>query len=314
MRFIKSNTDDVYFNLAAEEYLLKHTIQDVCMIWQSAPSVVVGKHQNTYAEINLPYVLDNKIKVARRISGGGTVFHGKGNINFTFIRNGEEGKLVDFKRYLSPIRDFLTSLHVNTEIGEANDLRIDGLKISGNAEHVYRKRVLHHGTLLLDSNLEMLNKAIEVQPGKYKDKAVQSKRAVVTNILKHLNVPISDNEFCDELIAFLMDDDQGENVPFNRDEINTINQLREERFIQSDWIFGYSPNHHFKNKVQYKGDSYNIDLEVKRGIIEKAEIKSSNNQAEKEIATRFIGQKHQHKVLKELLTGTIWDDLLMAFF
>ncbi|MCG8698280.1 MAG: lipoate--protein ligase [Bacteroidales bacterium] len=314
MRFIKSNTDDVYFNLAAEEYLLKHTVQDVCMIWQSAPSVVVGKHQNTYAEINLPYVLDNKINVARRISGGGTVFHGPGNINFTFIKNGEEGKLVDFKRYLTPIRDFLLSLHVDVEIGEANDLRIDGLKISGNAEHVYRKRVLHHGTLLLDSDLGILNKAIEVQAGKSKDKAVQSKRAVVTNILNHLNVPISDNEFCDELIAFLMDNDRGEYTPLNEEEIGAINRLREEHFTQTDWIFGYSPNHHFKNEIQYNDEKYTIELEVKRGIIEKADITSTGSQDMTKLVSMLIEQKHQHDVLKELLKETSWDELVMAFF
>ncbi|MFC2114630.1 biotin/lipoate A/B protein ligase family protein, partial [Bacteroidota bacterium] len=112
MLCIYNTHTDPAFNLAAEEYLLKNFKQDIFMLWRSRPSVVVGKHQNALAEVNYSYVRENNIPVLRRLSGGGTVFHDLGNINFTFINNGEEGKLVDFRKYTQPIIDVLQSLGV----------------------------------------------------------------------------------------------------------------------------------------------------------------------------------------------------------
>ena len=136
MYCIISDTRDPYFNLATEEYLMKHSEEDIFLLWQSELCVVVGKHQNTYAEINYPFIREHNIKVARRLSGGGTVFHDRGNLNFTFIRNGEPGKLVDFRRFVSPVIEMLQQLNVHAVMGGKNDILVDGKKISGNAEHV----------------------------------------------------------------------------------------------------------------------------------------------------------------------------------
>jgi len=174
---ILSRSRNVFFNLAVEEYLLKQKTDDVFMLWQSGISVVVGKHQNTYAEINHAYIREHQIPVVRRLSGGGAVFHGPGNLNFTFIQNGEPGKMVNFRKFVTPVIEYLKTLGLSAEIGTQNEILIGGVKISGNAEHIFKKRVLHHGTLLFNVDLSMLKEAIKVVPERYIGKAVQSNRS-----------------------------------------------------------------------------------------------------------------------------------------
>ncbi len=156
MLCIQSPSRDPYFNLAAEEYLLKQSTDDVFMLWQSSPVVVSGKHQNVYAEMNYRYIREKGILVARRLTGGGTVYHDPGNINFSFIRQGEAGKMVDFTGFIEPVIRFVNSLGVHASQGPKHEIMVNGKKISGNAEHVFKNRVLHHGTLLFDAALDEL--------------------------------------------------------------------------------------------------------------------------------------------------------------
>ena len=166
MQCLISTNRDIYFNLALEEYLLMHEVDDYFVLWQSEPAVVVGKHQNTLAEINYRFVSEKNIRVARRLSGGGTVYHDQGNLNFTYIANGEPGKLVDFKRFIEPVIHFLGTLGIDAQQGLKNEILVRGKKISGNAEHVYKNRVLHHGTLLFHSDLHLLRECLRVIPGR----------------------------------------------------------------------------------------------------------------------------------------------------
>src|SRR5210317_1446825 len=133
MLCISSSNTNTYFNLASEEYLLKCFQEDVFLLYRNIPSIVVGKHQNTLAEINLPFVQEKGILVARRISGGGTVFHDLGNLNFAFFTKGREGEQVDYKKATRPIIDALKEMGLEVRLGKRNELLLDGLKISGTA-------------------------------------------------------------------------------------------------------------------------------------------------------------------------------------
>ena len=195
MLCIKSTTQNPAFNLATEEYLLRNKDEECFYLYINGPSIIVGKHQNTLAEINIDYVKAQNIDVIRRLSGGGAVFHDPGNLNFTFIKKGEKDQLVDFRKYTKPILDVLQSLGVKARFEGRNDLTIEGKKFSGNAEHVYKNKILHHGTLLFSSKLPDLSQALKVNPLKYKDKAVKSVRSRVTNISEHLKESITLEEF-----------------------------------------------------------------------------------------------------------------------
>ena len=167
MLCIQIENNDTFFCLAAEEYLLKNFNENIFMLWQSTNSVVVGKHQNALAEIDFSYVHRQNIDVARRISGGGTVFHDSGNVNFAFITNVNSTAEISFKRFTLPVVKALAKLGITASLSGRSDLIVDGKKISGNAQHVFKNRVLHHGTLLFDSNLETLGSSLRTAPGKY---------------------------------------------------------------------------------------------------------------------------------------------------
>jgi lipoate-protein ligase A len=291
---INQSSTDPYFNLAAEEYFLKNFQEDFFMLWRSKPSVVVGKHQNALSEINHTFVRDNNIPVARRLSGGGTVFHDPGNVNFTFIRNVKDISEVNFKVFTVPVVAALKKLGVEAYTTGRNDLLIDGKKISGNAEHVHKNRVLHHGTLLFDSHLEALKGALKVDLTKFEDKAVQSNRSEVTNIAEYLVNPISVEEFT----GFLYSEICGTYPDFTvyeptSEDIAAIEKLREEKYQTWDWIFGYSPRYRFTNSIETANGAISVSLLVEKGRISEVVF---SGEIQEEIAQKMadvvVGCRH----------------------
>ncbi|MFY9150396.1 MAG: lipoate--protein ligase [Prolixibacteraceae bacterium] len=300
---INQPNTDPYFNLAAEEYFLKHFQEDFFMLWRSLPSVVVGKHQNALAEINHEFVRENQIPVARRLSGGGTVFHDPGNVNFTFIRNVEKISEVNFKVFTVPVVEALKKLGVDAYTTGRNDLLIDGKKISGNAEHVHRNRVLHHGTLLFDSHLEALKGVLKVDLSKFEDKAVQSNRSEVTNIANYLPKPISAEEFTNFIFAEI-----SRNYPefqvyeLTSEDIEAIEKLSTEKYQTWDWIFGYSPKYRFSNNVETEHGEINISLVVEKGhcteVIVSGAIEAEFSQ---KIGKILLNSRHDLRTIKSTL-------------
>jgi lipoate---protein ligase len=266
---IKRHNTDPYFNLATEEYVMKEIAEDSFMLWRNAPSIIVGKHQNTLSEINVEYVKKNNIPVVRRLSGGGAVFHDLGNINFTFIRTGQSDLLVDFRKYTKPILDVLLKLGINARFEGRNDLTIDGRKFSGNAEHIWKNRVLHHGTLLFSAHMADLGQALNVDPLKFQDKAVKSVRSRVTNISEHLKEPMDVMKFADlinEHIVSMYPD--AVYYELTDEDHGKINEMVRAKYNTWEWNFGYSPNYNFKKILRTsKSGTIEFDLDVKNGII-----------------------------------------------
>ena len=292
-----------FFCLAAEEYLLKNFDDDIFMLWQSENTVVVGKHQNALGEVNYPYIRGKEITVARRISGGGTVFHDAGNVNFTFIKNVNSPSEISFKQFTEPVREALAKLGIEATTSGRNDLLVEGLKISGNAEHVYKNRVLHHGTLLFDSDLENLGQAIKVVPGKYQSKAVQSNRSKVANISDFLKESMKIDEFIRFLLQVQLDKGGNKTLVLNEVDTTAIEKLAVEKFETWDWRWGYSPKYSFKNKVKLNGKSLSIQISVKKGFIEACAIEG-NYFSEKDnvlLSEQLIGQRHFFEDLKKIL-------------
>lgn len=182
MKFLILDTLNPYRNLAVEEYLFSEESDDIFMLWQNEPTVVIGKNQNPHAEINLDYLTQKGIHIARRITGGGAVYHDLGNVNYTFISGKRDTGGLDFAFFTSPIIEALASVGITAALTGRNDLAIDGLKFSGNAQHESGDRVLHHGTLLFDSDLDVLASVLNVDEEKILSKGVKSTRSRVTNL------------------------------------------------------------------------------------------------------------------------------------
>ncbi len=297
---------DPYFNLAAEEYVLKHLQRDCFMLWQNDNAIIVGKHQNTLAEINVEYVKEKDIKVVRRLSGGGAVFHDMGNLNFTFIASGENHKLVDFRKFTLPILEVLRKLEVEAKFEGRNDLTIEGKKFSGNAEHVHKNRVLHHGTLLFSSVMADVSNALKVDPDKFNDKAVKSVRSRVTNISEHLKSPLTVLEFRDLILKHIMEaTPDAELYTFTPEDVEAITKLKDEKYITWGWNYGYSPKYNFKKAVKTSGGKLEVMLEVKDGIIEKVKFFGDyfNKLDPTEIENALIGLNHTHAAIEQSLSA-----------
>jgi len=305
MLCIKNPETNPYFNLAAEEYVLKNFKENCFMLWRNRPSIIVGKHQNTLAEINIDYVKENNIDVVRRLSGGGAVFHDLGNLNFTFIKNvNKEGTLVDFKKYTQPVIAVLNHLGVDAKFEGRNDIMINGRKVSGNAEHVFKRRVLHHGTLLFSSVMADLSQALKVNPLKYQDKGVKSVRSRVTNISEHLPHKMSVIEFHDKIFNFMVDSEEDAVLyEYTPEDIKNINQLVEKKYKTWEWNFGYSPKYNFEKLIRTNGGNLEIHLNVEKGIIVDLKI-FGDFFGEKdivEIEKLLINKKHHEKEIRQIL-------------
>lgn len=256
---------DPYLNIAAEEYFVKHATQDMCMIWINERSVIIGKHQNAFAEINYQYVRANNIPVIRRISGGGAVYHDTGNVNFTFIQKTEKTNQVDFKRFTSIIVKFMLSLGIEVISNSHNSLFAGDLKFSGHAEHIFHDRVLHHGTILFNTDLEILQNCLTPEK-EYHGKALASVRSGVGNIAPLLSESIDINQFTERLVAWLINF-YPESTPYKRQpgEVDEITQLSETKYKTWHWNFGYSPVYSFQVSIPVLNGFLPLVIKVENG-------------------------------------------------
>lgn len=268
MYFLFRKQTDPYFNLAAEEYLLREGPGDMFVLWRNQPCVVIGKHQNAFAEINYRYCRNHAIPVVRRISGGGAVYHDLGNINFSFVQTVGSGNQVDFQRFLLPMMDTFRKLGIEVTTGKRNDLFIDGMKFSGNAEHVYRNKVLHHGTLLFDANLDMLDQALTPSEKKFSDRAIKSVRSRVANLKPYIVGINSPGNLIEKLMETINPGSQQViNYDLSHADINRIEKLANEKYRTWKWNFGYSPEFSLAVGLVAAGRKCELAVKVRNGQI-----------------------------------------------
>ncbi|MDP4133632.1 MAG: lipoate--protein ligase [Bacillota bacterium] len=267
MRYIRGCSNDPYFNLASEQYYFD-TKEEIFMLWINAPAVIIGRNQNAVAEIDHDYVKENNITVARRISGGGAVFHDLGNVNFTFLVN--DSKFGDYSSFTKNLLAFLNENGCGAKLEGRNDLTVDGMKFSGMAQKIGKDRMMHHGCILFDANLDKLSGALRPDPEKIKSKGVQSVRKRVTNLSEYLNMDTS--EFFDRLEKWMIKAENLDVRPMTEEERCGIQKLRDEKFSTDEWIYGISPEYTFHKKARFNGGIFEVYLKVEHAIIKDCKI------------------------------------------
>ncbi len=299
MFFYLSDTHDPYFNIATEEYLLRNFSEGFFYLYINKPSIIVGKHQNTLAEINTHYVKEHQIPVIRRLSGGGTVFHDTGNLNYCFIEQGSQGHLVDFKKYAQPVLDVLNQMGIPAYLRGKSDLVIADRKFSGNAEHVYKSRVMHHGTILVSSALDQLHAAIASDWNAFSDKAIRSNRSRVTNINEHLFTPLLLEDFIQLVVSRVAEIyPEMQHYHLSGKDQEHINHLVTTKYQTWDWNFAYSPSYEFMRSMNLAQGTLEVHLWVEKGTILNA-TSQFNGQHLKPLTDVLIQQKHAYEVIKE---------------
>lgn len=289
-----STCHEVAFNLALEEHLLVNGTEDYLLLYRNTDAVVIGKHQNPWKEVNLPYCEDRTIEVARRLSGGGTVYHDLDNLNFSYIRS-KATDFVNFREHIVPISKALEQLGVQNRITDRNDIFIGEHKISGNAEHVNnsKKRILHHGTLLYSSDLDKLRRAIHSEVEGIKTHAVDSVRSSVTTINHHTvfnTVELFQEALIHELMKLLPIEAKEHIAP---KEIEEVQELVLGKYTQWEWTKGHTPQFEYTTR---EGD----EVMVRKGLIK--ELKLANQQ---ESSAAFEDKPFKKSSLKMLLQAEL---------
>ncbi|WEV45898.1 lipoate--protein ligase [Streptococcaceae bacterium ESL0687] len=276
--------------------------EPVFALWQNKSAVIVGKHQNTFEEINAPFIKEHGIEVVRRVSGGGAVYHDLGNLNFTFIIPLDHPDKVDWKKFVEPMIRALNKLGIPAVASGRNDLMVDGKKISGNAQRYANGYLMHHGTLLFNSDVETLVRALNVSDEKFISKAVKSVRSRVGNI--HDVVPdLSFEEFHEAIRYELSDQDKDQEIVLNEDQLAEVEKAAREKFSSWDWNYGESPEFNYHAHEKFAGGVIDLKAQVEKGIIKSITFEGDFLDVEdvENIIPKFVGLPFDEERILDLL-------------
>lgn len=268
---------DASVNLAIEEFALRHLpLEDdsYLLFYINAPSIIIGKHQNTIEEINAEYVKEKGIQVVRRLSGGGAVYHDLGNLNFSFITKDDGQSFHNFRKFTEPVVEALRSFGVNAELTGRNDLQVGEQKISGNAQFATRGRMFSHGTLMFNLNLEDVQASLHANPEKFKSKSTKSVRSRVANIIDFMDRKMTIEEFRSELLRHIFGMDPASVPQYKLTEADweKIRQISAERYKNWDWNYGLSPESNVKHAKKFPVGIIDLRMDIKDGHIKNIKI------------------------------------------
>lgn len=328
MQHVINSCTDPCFNLALEEYFLKQPpiADDIVILWRNNPTVVIGRNQNIAVEINQPFIAKNHIQVVRRLSGGGAVYHDLGNLNFTFITTPKSNSYNEFARLTLPVIDALSEFGVNAKFTGRNDLTIDNQKFSGNAQYLYHGRLMHHGTILFDTNLTVLSQALSGSKSKFSTHSVPSVHSKVTTLKQHLppNASLTDFEGILLKSIFSHSDTPYQNYDLTPLDLQTIETLS-QRYRDPSWTYGSQPPYNFSSKKTFPGGTIELLLDIHNDTIINCKFYGDFfatrdiNELEATLCGTILTNDAVLKVLTKWLNkypihGIEPDDLLSCFF
>lgn len=309
MKFIDNKgITDPMINLAIEEYILENfgETDTYLLFYVNGPSIIIGRNQNTIEEINTDYVEENNIKVVRRLSGGGAVYHDEENLNFSFITKDDGESFQNFQKFTKPIVDALNERGVPAELQGRNDIAVEGRKISGNAMFSTRGRMFSHGTLMLNSKIDELTKALKVKKIKIESKGIKSVRSRVANINEFLEDKLTIDEFKEMILKHVFDVDDVKDVPeyvLTEEDWQKIHEISRNRYQKWEWNYGKSPAFNIQETHKFPAGLVDVRLNVKKGIIEDCTIFGDFFGVGdiKELENKLIGLRHDRKTIEAAL-------------
>lgn len=263
---------DPTFNFALEYYLMKNAdfTDDYFLFWRTTPTLMIGRYQITAAEINEPYAKEKDIRVVRRISGGGTIYTDLGGWQFSFITKSNPDE-TDFRHYTAPVIQALDEIGVIAYFNNRNDILIDGRKFSGNAQHRTQDCILHHGSILFDTNIEEMVRSITVADDKIISKGIQSVRQRVTNVIDHMEEKITPEAFKELMLKSLLKNVDSTYKLTDHDK-KEIEKIANNRFRSWDWNYGSAPAYEITKSRRFDGGKLEVYLSLDRGHIKDVRI------------------------------------------
>lgn len=271
--FVINNSTDPFYNLALEEHLLTNTSEGIIvMLWQNDNAVVIGRNQNVFEEVNVQYAKENGITIVRRSTGGGAVYHDLGNFNYSIITSKQVVDDDSMKILSEPIINVLKELGIDAEFTGRNDIVVSGKKISGTAQRIYGDRVLHHGCILFDSNLETLAKCFNVNSKTITSKAVKSVKSRVTNIKEHMKVSVTIEQFKEFLAQEIMKNEQYTVLNITKDMHEATKKLAADKYRTKEWNYNLPMKYTLHKCKRYDGGILDIYMDIQNGRIMKCQI------------------------------------------
>ncbi len=297
---------DPAVNLALEEYCYRNLDPDheYVLFYINQPSIIIGNHQSPFQEINAGLAAQKQIATIRRISGGGAVYHDAGNLNFSFITDFGADKLDYFKKLLQPVIETLKRLGVPAELSEKNNIVVHGKKISGNSQHANMRRMLSHGTLLFDAELDILRRVLKSDRQIVSSRAVASIPSSVINISDYLSRPLNMASFKAEMaVGISQKFGNTEQYQLTAADWDAVHQLAADKYRSWEWNHGRTPEFTVMHKYQFDSLEVEIYLVVKHGIIQSIHLPegSPDSQTLTQIRNRFIGRRYGSAETDKLL-------------
>ena len=258
MKYLLNSSTDPYFNMALDEFCLENIVMEepYFYLWRNRPSVIIGLNQNAWSEVNLDYLRDNGITLARRVTGGGAVYHDLQNLNYTIVGQSLTPQ---------PIIDALLRLGVPAELSGRNDIFVEGRKVSGYARRVSGCQEIIHGTLMYDVDLETLTHVLDTPESKLQAKGIGSVRSRVANLKEYLPGVPALNSLQTTLQEILAGGD-GE-IKLTEGQLSEVRRMAEEKFATWDFIYGRSRQTGFVRKAKLPCGTVEADISLDRGLI-----------------------------------------------
>ena len=274
------NNYDASLNIALETYLVENRLVDepILLFYINDPSIIVGRNQNTIEEVNQAYVEEKGIRVVRRMSGGGAVYHDRGNFSFCFIKD-DDGSFRDFASFTQPVIQALHKMGAKgAELKGRNDLLIEDKKFSGNAMYAKNGRMTAHGTILFDADLEEVTKALKPRKEKFESKGIKSVRSRVTNIKPYVSPEyqkLTTEEFRDLLLLEIFgvkSRDQVKELKLTEADWAKVREIQAERFGNWDWNYGQSPAFAIQMSQKFPFGFVDFRFNVEQGVIKEVKV------------------------------------------